>query len=264
MPPGEDPMPAANAAYDATNVALRRHADVLEAAILGAVVERSGVVAVLTDAHGIVTWASPAFRLLVVADGEPVGRSLFALSNGRAASLAPVLRSVLDAPGRAATADIEVGDAAVPASMRVSVENLLGDADVRGVLWCQHGDPGPERIERLSRALMNIAREVEWVGFGRRRPTAPVAPIGLLPGSEELSDRERSVATMLAQGDTVAAIASRLYVSPSTVRNYLSSMYRKLGVRDLAALRELLARGTGAASLRVVEPDERELPDLEK
>jgi DNA-binding CsgD family transcriptional regulator len=257
-------MPAANAAYDATDVALRHHADAREASFLGAVLERSGFVAVLTDAHGVIAWASPAFRSLVAADGDPTGRSLFAVANGRAATLAPVLRSVLDAPHRTATTDIEVGDAAAPASMRVTVENCLADPGVRGVLWWQRGDLGPERIERLSRALMNIAREVEWVGFGRRRPTAPAAPIGLLPGSEELSDRERSVATMLAQGDTVAAIASRLFVSPSTVRNYLSSMYRKLGVRDLAALRELLARGTGAAALRVVEPGERVLPELEK
>jgi DNA-binding CsgD family transcriptional regulator len=256
-------MPAANAAYHPTGIAVRHAVDGRDAAFLDVVIDRSGFVAVLTDAHGLVTWASPAFRALVAADGDPTGRSLFAVADGRGASLAPVLRGVLDVPHRRATADVDLGDGATPQVIRVTVENLLSDPAVRGVLWWQEGDVAPERLERLSRALMNIAREVEWVGFGRRRASAPAAPIGLLPGSEELSDRERSVATMLAQGDTVAAIASRLYVSPSTVRNYLSSMYRKLGVRDLAGLRELLARGTGVAALRVVEPGERGLPDLE-
>jgi DNA-binding NarL/FixJ family response regulator len=122
------------------------------------------------------------------------------------------------------------------------------------VLWWQTPDVTPERIDRLTNSLLNIAREVEWVGFGRRRRTAPNAPIGLLSGSEQLTDRERVVVTMLAQGDTVATIASRLFVSPSTVRNYLSSMYRKFAVHDLAGLRALLARGASEMSvLRVVD-----------
>jgi hypothetical protein len=41
------------------------------------------------------------------------------------------------------------------------------------------------------------------------------------------------------------------------VRNYLSSMYRKLGVPDLAGLRELLARGGAVSPLRVVESMDR-------
>ncbi len=137
--------------------------------------------------------------------------------------------------------------------MRVSAENLCSDPDVEGVLWWQCRALSPERVDRLTRALATIAQEVEWVGFTQRRPVPDSAPIGLLPGAERLSDRERAVATMIGQGDSVADIAARIYVSASTVRNYLSSMYRKLGVRDLAGLRELLARG-GAAALRIDPP----------
>jgi DNA-binding CsgD family transcriptional regulator len=210
--------------------------------LLSVVLERSGFVACVTDADGIVQWASPAFFALVRVDGDPVGRSLFHLAGGRAATLAGVLRDVLDAPLEVATVAIDLGDPQA-GEVRVSAENLCSDPDVEGVLWWQCRAVTPERVDRLTRALANIAQEVEWVGFTRRQPVADVAPIGLLPGAEQLSDRERAVATMLAQGDAVAEIAARIFVSPSTVRNYLSSMYRKLGVRDLAGLRELLARG---------------------
>jgi DNA-binding CsgD family transcriptional regulator len=227
-------------------------------ALLATVIERSWFVACVTDTEGIVQWATPAFCSLVAYDGDPVGRSLFTIANARAAKLAPVLATVLAAPMRQATADIDVGDLTAPHFMRVTAENLCSDPNVGGVLWSQQRDVAPERVERLTRTLMNIAREVEWVGFGRKRAkSAPAAPIGLLAGAEQLSDRERAVATMLAQGESVSAIAARLFVSPSTVRNYLSSMYRKLGVPDLAGLRELLARGGAVSPLRVVESMDR-------
>lgn len=39
----------------------------------------------------------------------------------------------------------------------------------------------------------------------------------------------------MARGLSNAAIASRLYVSDKTVRNYVSTVYGKLGVTDRAA-----------------------------
>jgi DNA-binding CsgD family transcriptional regulator len=223
-----------------------------QGALLSVVLERSGFVACVTDIDGLVQWASPAFVALVRGDGDPIGRSLFDLAGGRAATLRGVLRAVVAAPLHAASVDVDLGDPQA-GPVRVSAENLCSDPDVEGVLWWQCRARSPERVDRLSRALANIAQEVEWVGFTRRQPASDAAAIGLLPGAERLSDRERSVATMLAQGDSVADIAARIFVSPSTVRNYLSAMYRKLGVRDLAALRELLARG-GTAALRAPGP----------
>jgi DNA-binding CsgD family transcriptional regulator len=222
-------------------------------ALLSVVLEHSGFVACVTDTDGVVQWASPAFVALVRGDGDPIGRSLFELAGGRAATLHGVLRAVVAAPLQAASVDIDLGDPQA-GHVRVSAENLCSDPDVEGVLWWQCRALSPERVDRLTRALANIAQEVEWVGFTRRQPAPDAAPIGLLPGAERLSDRERAVATMLAQGDSVADIAARIFVSPSTVRNYLSSMYRKLGVRDLAGLRELLARG-GTAALRAPGPN---------
>jgi DNA-binding CsgD family transcriptional regulator len=45
-----------------------------------------------------------------------------------------------------------------------------------------------------------------------------------------LSDREAQVVRLLLAGDRVPRIARQLYIAPSTVRNLLSSVYRKLGV----------------------------------
>ena len=59
-------------------------------------------------------------------------------------------------------------------------------------------------------------------------PVAPVNPAAL----SQLSEREREVLTLIAQGLTNAAIAERLVLSPKTVRNYISEIYSKLQVAD--------------------------------
>jgi DNA-binding NarL/FixJ family response regulator len=48
----------------------------------------------------------------------------------------------------------------------------------------------------------------------------------------ELSEREREVLTLIAQGLTNTAIAERLVLSSKTIRNYISEIYRKLQVTD--------------------------------
>jgi DNA-binding NarL/FixJ family response regulator len=47
-----------------------------------------------------------------------------------------------------------------------------------------------------------------------------------------LSEREREVLALVAQGYENAAIAGRLYVSLSTARNLVSSVLGKLGVEN--------------------------------
>lgn len=60
----------------------------------------------------------------------------------------------------------------------------------------------------------------------------------------QLSEREREVLTLIAQGLTNATIAVRLILSPKTIRNYISEIYSKLQVTDrIQAV--LLAREAG-------------------
>ncbi|HET7273479.1 MAG TPA: response regulator transcription factor [Rubrobacter sp.] len=47
-----------------------------------------------------------------------------------------------------------------------------------------------------------------------------------------LTEREHEILTLMAEGYTNNAIASRLYLSPKTVRNYASSIFTKLQVSD--------------------------------
>lgn len=47
-----------------------------------------------------------------------------------------------------------------------------------------------------------------------------------------LSEREKEVLKMMAQGLTNADIARQLYLTEGTVRNYTSDIFRKLGVSD--------------------------------
>ena len=47
-----------------------------------------------------------------------------------------------------------------------------------------------------------------------------------------LTEREHEILSLIAEGYTNTAIAARLYLSPKTVRNYVSSIFTKLQVSD--------------------------------
>jgi len=50
----------------------------------------------------------------------------------------------------------------------------------------------------------------------------------------ELTEREREILTLIAQGCNNTGIASRLVLSPKTVRNHVSNIFNKLQVADRA------------------------------
>lgn len=53
---------------------------------------------------------------------------------------------------------------------------------------------------------------------------------------EEMTERERKIATLLAEGLTNRQIADKLYISEGTVKNYISSIYDKTGIHDRVKL----------------------------
>jgi two-component system nitrate/nitrite response regulator NarL len=55
------------------------------------------------------------------------------------------------------------------------------------------------------------------------------------PDAPSLSERERQVLEMIAQGMLAPEIGRRLYLSPATVKSHLQSLYEKLGVSERAA-----------------------------
>lgn len=85
----------------------------------------------------------------------------------------------------------------------------------------------------------------------RANDAAPMAPTDESSGPLEellssldlidpLSARECEVADLMRHGNTVAAIARRLYISENTVRGHTKSIYRKLGIHSKQELIDLL------------------------
>lgn len=81
----------------------------------------------------------------------------------------------------------------------------------------------------------SVARKV-FAEFARVATPARPAEAGL---PEPLSDREREILELLAHGLSNREIAQRLSLAPGTVKNYVTAVLQKLGVRDRtqAALR---------------------------
>jgi two-component system response regulator DesR len=77
-----------------------------------------------------------------------------------------------------------------------------------------------------------LADAIRRVLAGQQVIDPALAAAALSAGPNPLTDRERDVLTAAADGATVADIAQRLFLSESTVRNYLSSAIGKTGSRN--------------------------------
>ncbi len=82
-----------------------------------------------------------------------------------------------------------------------------------------------------------LAKAVQLVGSGQTLfPTKSTQPEPLL------TEREREVLELIAAGETNAEIARRLYLSPHTIKEHTSALYRKLGARNRAEAVQLAKR----------------------
>jgi len=98
--------------------------------------------------------------------------------------------------------------------------------------------PPVERVIELEQRLRRIARELEAAGVASSFGRLPDAET--VPGLEDLTSRQWEVATRLARGERVSEIARAMYLSPSTVRNHLTNLFRKVGVHSQSEFLELL------------------------
>ena len=106
-----------------------------------------------------------------------------------------------------------------------------------------YGRPGyiREAIDAGARGFMIKDRPVPELAEAIRRvvagemvidPNLAVSALGI--AANPLSERERAVLRASAGGLTIRAIAGELYLSASTVRNYLSQAIQKTGARTRA------------------------------
>ncbi|HJP72473.1 MAG TPA: response regulator transcription factor [Candidatus Limnocylindria bacterium] len=100
-------------------------------------------------------------------------------------------------------------------------KDLSGDALLRAVRGIRRGDLPMSRVHAAV-VVDHLART------GRSGPSAADEVGGLL------SAREQEVLRLLAEGMTDREIANALAISPRTVESHVSSVLRKLGVRNRA------------------------------
>jgi DNA-binding CsgD family transcriptional regulator len=107
-------------------------------------------------------------------------------------------------------------------------------------------------VPSLMFALANDSAGPRWLGLGDSESSSRTSTAESLGSAHEaavradivglthLSVREAEIVRRLLSGDRVPAIARGLFISQSTVRNHLSAVFRKLGVRSQQELIHVL------------------------
>ncbi len=101
-----------------------------------------------------------------------------------------------------------------------------------------------ETPEALGTAIRQVARGEQYLSSSlalamfqhQQAASSSVDPSALLPAVGQalstLTDREREILTLLAEGLSNKAIAARLYLSVRTVEGHLANIYTRLGVHS--------------------------------
>ena len=113
---------------------------------------------------------------------------------------------------------------------------LVRSSDVGTVI----GATSRTERSRLDMELQRITHDLGVAGVVPRLGRLP--DVTRVPALSALTTREWEVLVLLLEGQRVAYIAAELYVSQSTVRNHLSSIFSKLGVHSQAHLIRLLSQ----------------------
>ncbi|KAB8188973.1 response regulator [Nonomuraea phyllanthi] len=121
--------------------------------------------------------------------------------------------------------------------------SVAADLDVKVIILTTFGRPGYLRramdagvsgfVVKDARAE-ELAAAIRDVCAGGRVVDRRLAAASRTTGACPLTARERAALRAAAGGGTIADVAARLFLSPGTVRNYLSAAIRKTGARNRA------------------------------
>lgn len=112
----------------------------------------------------------------------------------------------------------------------------------------------------LLAAIQAVMQDTSW--FGQKiveklaGATRPATPGGPGPEVGDLTPRARDVLDLVAQGLSDDEIAKRIGVSPNTLRNHVSAIYRAVGIRKRSAL-VVWARERGLGLHEKAKPKQR-------
>jgi DNA-binding NarL/FixJ family response regulator len=186
----------------------------------------------VVDDHDVVHWG---FRVLL--GGQPwVERCLAARTGAEALALLPTLRPQVALVDLflAGESGADVCDSIRKASPATRVLLISGAGRMSPAAARAAGASGFVSKDWEAR---EVARAVRMVGLGMTmfEPKAD-QPVPLLSG------REREVLDLIAAGSTNREIAQQLFLSPHTVKEHTSALYRKLQARNRAEAVQLAQR----------------------
>ena len=181
-----------------------------------------GLRVLVVDDHDVVQWG---FRLLLERQSW-VERCLAASSGPEAVQVCRKVRPEV------ALVDMLLG---TESGAEVCEEIHQVSPDTRVLLISGAGIISPN-VARAAGAAGFISKDWSAVDVVRavRRVSQGQEVFAEAPLDSPLSEREQEVLSLIATGSTNKEIAGHLHLSPHTVKEHTSAIYRKLGVRNRA------------------------------
>ena len=209
-----------------------------------ALVSRAGhIVLAMTDHDWRFDHIGGDAQLLGATSSQLRGQPLLGLVHPRAASdfLEAVFRAIID-------------HMAVTVATRLRVRpGEWSDVDAVLVPMCEHDPPrlGVAVTPRLSlegSPRADVRSHIVHAALDAQATAAlrAIPALARRREAKELTARQVEIISRLVAGEGIDAIAASIHVSPSTVRNHLTAIYRKFGVHSQAELLASLLRTAGS------------------
>ena len=135
--------------------------------------------------------------------------------------------------------DVILADVDMPGMTGIEATRMLRDKGYRGRIILLTALPGSGHLHAAMAAgadgyllksitAPSLINAIRAVCNGQSAIDPNVAAVAMRKGPSPLNDRETEILRLVADGSSTAQIASRLYLSKGTVRNYLSTAMSKL------------------------------------